>query len=704
MDGSSQLSYQPMPHIQPATGLMIREAAVADTPKIEDHQQDKKAHRPNALTAWGLEISLLVLAIGLMVAIFLILGQYDKQELPDWGGSINLSALIAFLATILRASVAVVAFELLAQVKWNWISVGNRPLRHLERFDEASRGVYGALELLPLVAVRNPVALGAIIIAAVSLAIGPFSQLAIKTYACQRLGEGGNQAATITTANRIDGSKLWGGIRAPDFRLDMTLQSAMQDSVVNPSKDSNINSLYTCSSGNCSFPAYADNADQPQAEKSSHASVGLCSRCEDVYDLAEVNEYAAVGHSSFTLPVPANNLLDKNMAFEIRLGAQFSDTYLSVRNTGDLRWAKKVISNDMMNRARWSFMNLTIMAASQDHCEKHDDGNVTCPHDCDPKDSSCYFGPTAWGDPTDIVAATCIVYPCMRYYTAEVKNGKLSEKLVRDSPLRQQIPRDLWSAELKMTQSNGVNLAPWRGVQQPCVVNGTLYTSSNMSAAAKLRDDQTTLVLDHEKDFLAADPNEAASYANVTAPQECVAELPFQYIRAFYDRRRDLFDAQCIRATRHSDDGLYCIGTTGNEAAFTGSYLVSFLRNRTTTVESIREKIDSMTMRLTREMRIAGLGPRGTSRAAVGGQVWENTVCVSIAWEWLTLPASLCGLCAILLVWTLIQHGSSKRVPVWKGSILPFLLREHPGIEKLELKGLRKAARGLEVKLEMEED
>ncbi|KAM5350815.1 hypothetical protein ACJ41O_007320 [Fusarium nematophilum] len=95
--------------------------------------------------AWSLELLLLFLACGLFTAICLILDKYNGQELPNWDDmGITLNTLVATLATIFRAMIAFIIFEILAQLKWNWVSDRFRPMQDIQRFDDASRGVYGS--------------------------------------------------------------------------------------------------------------------------------------------------------------------------------------------------------------------------------------------------------------------------------------------------------------------------------------------------------------------------------------------------------------------------------------------------------------------------------------------------------------------------------------------------------------------------------
>ena len=100
-----------------------------------------------ALGAWKLEAVAVVLAIGFLAAIFITLSQFNGRDVPNWPVSLNLNSLVAIYATVLRALLLFAIAEVLSQEKWYWFR-RPRPLRHLDDFDLASRGVLGSFKLL----------------------------------------------------------------------------------------------------------------------------------------------------------------------------------------------------------------------------------------------------------------------------------------------------------------------------------------------------------------------------------------------------------------------------------------------------------------------------------------------------------------------------------------------------------------------------
>lgn len=133
--------------------------------------------------------------------------------------------------------------------------------------------------------------------------------------------------------------------------------------------------------------------------------------------------------------------------------------------------------------------------------------------------------------------------------------------------------------------------------------------------------------------------------------------------------------------------------------------MASLLRPYSTNLDTIRENIDSLTMRITTEMRRAGWGPHKVARVTVEGDALESRTCLHVAWAWFMLPAALLLLCAAMIGWVIVKDLlAMNRGVVWKSSVLPFLLRDHvPAIERMSLREVNAAAKELEVSLKKEE-
>lgn len=67
--------------------------------------------------------------------------------MPQWPYGITLNALVSVLSTVMKATMAFILTESLAQLKWSWFRDGNK-LSDLALLDAASRGAMGALVVL----------------------------------------------------------------------------------------------------------------------------------------------------------------------------------------------------------------------------------------------------------------------------------------------------------------------------------------------------------------------------------------------------------------------------------------------------------------------------------------------------------------------------------------------------------------------------
>ncbi|KAF5661368.1 hypothetical protein FCIRC_11847 [Fusarium circinatum] len=651
-------------------------------------------YAPQACSVWLLEFLLLLFSGLLLGGICAILAHYNHKPLPDWNNlmGVTLNTLLAVLATVLRATIAFIVFEVIAQLKWHWISERFRPMQDMQRFDHASRGVYGSIKLLPL-AIKHPWAVIAIAVAVASFATGPFVQQTVQTYPCRHMLQSRNHSANVWVVNS---DYDWpAGLRLGLYYPKTELQTAIQDAVVNPYTSSNPSQFFKCSTGDCEFPTYGDDEKEPQSERLSYATLGMCSRCVDIHDLVQGPKkvkYPGSMRYVFSLPdiagyEPFSEGITRS-PMNISFGPAPQGNYpngnveMRIRTINNVTWTRPLSSTAFQDRAKSSIANLTILAASQDHCYTLSNGTVRCPHCQAPPDTfkTC-DGPTAAFGATDYIAATCIIYPCIKYYTGQVRKGEILERKVRDIPLDQQ-PEDIVFFQ-----------EPWMGVQQPCLVNSTLYTSKNMSTA-QLSSDHVAKVQTYTSVTKEQGMDERVDLATINAPLECI---PW-----FLDYFRNTYNAKCETGLYTPAPDWICSPDTGSWVPELGprpysQHLAGFRRNGTASFEDVWEIVHSMTERITTAFRNEGRGPFFDAQVKVIGQAFETRTCVRVAWAWLALPALLVLTCTILLIRTAIH---AKSVVNWKASVLPFLLKEHPGLEVMSIKELEELARSFQIKIE----
>lgn len=121
-------------------------------PKIAAADQDRVQKRSTLsdLTWWLPELFASSLAFASLVSIVAILRAYRGRDIQDvqLPRHLTLNGLIAILATISRTALMVPVGSVMSQECWLWLSESRGLLVDIERFDLASRGAWGSVQLL----------------------------------------------------------------------------------------------------------------------------------------------------------------------------------------------------------------------------------------------------------------------------------------------------------------------------------------------------------------------------------------------------------------------------------------------------------------------------------------------------------------------------------------------------------------------------
>lgn len=83
----------------------------------------------------------------ILITVIVILAVYDGKPSPVLGG-ISLNTIIALAATLFRICLMVPVTDCIGQLTWVWLQKGYKPLHDIVKFDAASRGPIGSLQLL----------------------------------------------------------------------------------------------------------------------------------------------------------------------------------------------------------------------------------------------------------------------------------------------------------------------------------------------------------------------------------------------------------------------------------------------------------------------------------------------------------------------------------------------------------------------------
>ncbi|KAK1957292.1 hypothetical protein LY78DRAFT_663757 [Colletotrichum sublineola] len=585
------------------------------------------------LSYWGLEILTVFMAFCLLAAIITLLAYYDGHYMPEWPFQINLNSAIALLSTFLRAAIVAAVAEIIGQIKWTWFAEQSRPLQHLQDFDGASRSVLGSMHLLGVLfwnlgfTSAGFLAISAALVTVASLAVGPVTQQAVRTSPCTMLQD--HMHSILPAAHYVPGSSSYYRVGAGMYELEVDMKSAMINGMTDPgSKDNDV--TVVCPSGNCTWPDWGTGV--------THASIGMCSSCLDTTKFVSPPQL----DGNLTLP-------DKGSYINI-LGGDYM-----WMGTSNLSAYTELFTEDFAAAASVSMFNFSMLMVTRTPCTSDNSTGILklhCPHHMSPTDDS-YFDEVG-----DYIAASCILYPCLKEYYGEYLGNVLRERLVRTTTA---VVNEAEGASRK-------GVGPYSGygnytaIQSPCVLeDGTWYDINNQSEA------------EHIPGRIWTNISLPGSGGKVTSlPNACLYKMDGIFAQAItYFLSKDLLSANCRYDPMQS----------GHLNCFNSWWLTPLWADMNATVSSVTEVIDKFAWAVTNKFRMTGFGPDALDTAGAlnsrGAQVFGDvlllTTCTYFDRKYIVLPIILVVICAALLGWVIFMNYSDPEQPVWKGSVLPLL-------------------------------
>jgi hypothetical protein len=439
--------------------------------------------------AWKWELVQLIVSIGMLIAIAVTVAHFDGLEIPQWPLAINLTTIVSLLSVAMRALLVACCAEVLSQAKWSWFKQPRR-LYELERFDRASRGVSGSARLL-VTGQSSVIATIAALVIILSLSTGPFIQQSIQSITCSVVDSKMN--ASIPTVNYAYSNVLIvPGPLSPGV-LPFDLQAAPVYAMANPTgNDSAI--LADCPSGNCDWPS-SDGA-------ASYASVGMCSTCFDTTSqLGPPGQYM-----NYSLPAPYT---------DIYVGGG-DGSLLSVTSVWNPPLNYPEGSLGSAPTATRTLLNVTILGFTDGKCD-------------DSTTAGCLGNETLVGVASDFMqkakpfAVTCGLQFCVRGFRGRVQNGQLNESLVGTTP---------------MTSDGNHATSNWTAIQDPCLIDGQVYTAANFSIVPT----------NHSRMAVVA-----ADGTTIITPYECVYKVNATLALALYSQlMRNVFWGGCTGDPIHN--------------------------------------------------------------------------------------------------------------------------------------------------------
>jgi hypothetical protein len=233
---------------------------------IEKIHDDAHHRQPPTLYArwledwWLGELIAVLCSCALVVALCIILKKYDGEQVPSFGtwfnSGITLGTLVALLTTLAVAMALSTVQECLSQLKWLWYSGASRPMDDVETYDRASRGLLGSVQLLWKLRFTPAASFGALLTVA-HLAIAPLAQQSLLSVSVPVVALDAKATIPITKSWLELSQQTQASNMADDYA---SISPGMKGAVLNglfASANVTINdTLPTCTTGNCTFPAY----------------------------------------------------------------------------------------------------------------------------------------------------------------------------------------------------------------------------------------------------------------------------------------------------------------------------------------------------------------------------------------------------------------------------------------------------------------
>ncbi|KAK7906476.1 hypothetical protein PG985_016213 [Apiospora marii] len=597
------------------------------------------------------EILSILVALGIVVAMYVLLVRYNSQLVSDWQFPINLTTLLALMSTIMRAALFVPITSIISQAKWQLFGGDRpRPLQDLQDIDMGSRGMIGALNVLPLAARASIPTLVAVLLSIVSLGIGPFVQQALRTVPCDQVVPG---QAMVPYTHYVSSPRL---VDKGVAYAQSDIQAMMYNTLAMPDDQGN-EIRFQCPTGNCTFdngsPAWSHQrpGGGPQRNGSSvFSTMAMCHKCLDMTDLVAFEE-RVISDTVSTLSPQLPNGLSLELGGANMVGMGRPTKFDSM--TGNVTWANAKLDQEMLHIASMSMGNITILTHNNEKDDR-EQGRAE--------------------RRKSIVASTCFLYACTRTFNVSIANGELSEELIDTAAAN--------SGPSVLRDDTTFPTSDYEVIMSPCWVGDNVYTLANEPG----RDS------DRLEDVWSCSRNgtqvPAEKCGGTPDIQQCYYRQEGKHAIGMLGAFRRSFNIECLNVReaitcRDKADFMSGPSTQGDHGQ--GSWAESLYAANVTT-QKIDDMFDRFATIVSNRYRMAfgsskptfiesmTEGPYGQVR----GTVQQTTVCNLVRLEWLAFPTAIMALTLVILLWTMLESWLNRKDrPVWKDSILPFLLYSH---------------------------
>ncbi|KAB8069299.1 hypothetical protein BDV29DRAFT_183023 [Aspergillus leporis] len=323
-------------------------------------------------TSWVWEILSCLIAIASLVAIIVVLHNYDGKPMPDWPYGITLNAVISVLTTLMKAAMAYPITEALSQLKWSWFSRGNK-LSDLALLDAASRGAIGAALVLMRFIPRYLVTVGCFVLV-VAAAIAPFVQQVI---AINMRPVHSPNPSSVQICNTSTYTDYGEGAGPGQNEVPLSTLASIYTGIFQGQSTGSHSVIMSCPTGNCTFVPYQ--------------SLGFCSRCTNITNELTLNKSSPYPSSS-----SSSGYMD-TYNYKLPNGLSFTTSMTGMHRMNATN-GLELLELDTKNLPL--IMNFTAISAA------------------------------GYGVPPQVSATECALYFCIDTYEATVKDGEVNERLL----------------------------------------------------------------------------------------------------------------------------------------------------------------------------------------------------------------------------------------------------------------------------------
>jgi hypothetical protein len=156
-----------------------------------------------------------------MSIIVAILCSMDGKPMRLWTLPIQPNSLVAVFSTITKSALLVPIAESIGQLKWDYFSKP-RAVQHMQTFDQASRGPWGALVFLWKTRGTAILATFGSLITVLMLAFEPFTQQVIELHSRETVLY--NTTGYVSSTKTFNFAELRGSNGGPTFPIGTTTQ------------------------------------------------------------------------------------------------------------------------------------------------------------------------------------------------------------------------------------------------------------------------------------------------------------------------------------------------------------------------------------------------------------------------------------------------------------------------------------------------